>query len=88
MIMSKPMASSRTVRVGTAYISIGILVGILQIFDALEPVLVSINAENVSPDIATWGGVGLAIIGGIQIWLRMITSQPIGNESMDLENDS
>jgi hypothetical protein len=78
-VKTKPMASSRTIRVGTVYISLGALVGILQTFDMLETVLTAVNVENISPDIAAWGGLALAIIGGIQVWLRMITSQPIGD---------
>lgn len=78
---AKPMVSSKTIRVGTVYISLGALVGILQIFDVLETILTSIGTENISPNIVAWGGLALAIIGGIQVWLRMVTSQPIGNES-------
>jgi Mg2+/citrate symporter len=77
----KPMTSSKTIKVGTIYISLGLLVGILQMFDVLETVLTSINAENVPPNVAAWGGLILAIIGGIQVWLRMITSQPIGSDN-------
>lgn len=77
---TKPMMSSKTIRVGTVYISLGLLMGLLQMFDMLETILVSISAENVPPDVAAWGGLVLAIIGGIQVWLRIITSQPIGNE--------
>ena len=75
----KSITSSKTVRVGTVYIGAGFLVVILQLFDMLEMVLSSIDAENIPPHIATWGGLILAIIGGVQIWLRTITTQPIGN---------
>lgn len=78
---SKPAKSSKTIRIGALYISLGTLVIILQVFDALETVMASIDIENVPPDVATWGGLILAIIGGIQVWLRMITSQPIGNDT-------
>lgn len=81
---TKPMMSSKTIRVGTVYISLGVLVGILQAFDVLETILIAIDG-NVSSDVAAWGGLVLAIIGGVQVWLRMITSQPIGNEPPESE---
>lgn len=76
----KPMVSSKTIKVGTVYISLGALAGILQAFDMLETVLTAISVSDVSPNIVAWFGLALAIIGGVQVWLRMITSQPIGNE--------
>lgn len=82
-MIPKPAKSSKTIRFGAFYISIGVLIGVLQAFDILEIVLASIGTENISPDIAAWGGLVLAIIGGIQVWLRMVTSQPIGNQSND-----
>lgn len=76
----KSITSSKTIRVGTVYISAGFLVIALQVFDVLEVVLSSIDAaENIPAHIATWAGLILAIIGGVQIWLRMVTTQPIGN---------
>jgi len=75
--MKKP-TQSKTIKVGSFYIGLGVLLGGLQVFDQLEAVI----APMMTADSAIgWGSVALAIIGGIQIWLRIITSQPIGNES-------
>lgn len=80
ILKTKSAKSSKTIRIGAVYISAGALVAILQVFDALESVLASIDIEGMSPGAATWAGLALAIIGGVQIWLRMITSQPIGKD--------
>ena len=73
----KKLTQSKTVKVGTFYIGLGVLLAALQIFDQLEAIIASmVSTENA----IGWGGVILAIMGGIQIWLRLITSQPIGNE--------
>ena len=77
-IPTKPMMSSKTIRIGTFYITAGALVGILQLFDLLEVILASIQIEGVSPATAAWLGMGLAILGAIQVWLRMVTTQPVG----------
>lgn len=77
---TKSAKSSKTIRIGAVYISAGALVAILQMFDALESALASIDIEGISPNAAAWGGLALAIIGGVQIWLRMVTSQPIGKD--------
>jgi len=75
--MKKP-TQSKTIKVGSFYIGLGVLLGGLQVFDQLEAVI----APMMTADSAIgWGSVALAIIGAIQIWLRIITSQPIGNES-------
>lgn len=79
-LKTKSAKSSKTIRIGAVYISAGALVAILQVFDALESALASINIEGLSPNAAAWGGLVLAIIGGVQIWLRMVTSQPIGKD--------
>lgn len=74
--MKKP-TQSKTIKVGSFYIGLGVLLGALQIFGQLETVITPmVNTDNA----IGWGSVTLAIIGGIQIWLRLITSQPIGNE--------
>ncbi|KKN15643.1 hypothetical protein LCGC14_0983790 [marine sediment metagenome] len=73
----KKLTQSRTIKVGSFYIGLGVLLGALQIFDQLEIVI----APMMTTDSAIgWGSVILAIMGGVQIWLRLITSQPIGNE--------
>jgi hypothetical protein len=71
----KKATQSRTIRVGAFYVSAAVLLAVLQIFDQLEMVI----APMISTDsVIGWGSVGLAILGGIQIWLRVVTSQPIG----------
>ena len=77
-IPTKPMMNSKTIRIGTFYFAVGTVVGILQAFDLLEVILSSIELEGLSPDVAAWFGVGLAILGAIQVRLRMITTQPVG----------
>ena len=73
----KKLTQSRTIKVGSFYIGLGVLLAALQIFDQLEIVI----APMMTTDSAIgWGSVILAIMGGVQIWLRLITSQPIGNE--------
>jgi L-asparagine transporter-like permease len=73
----KKATESRTIRVGAFYVSAAVLLAALQMFDQLEMII----APMVSADSAIgWGSVALAILGGIQIWLRLVTSQPIGNE--------
>lgn len=74
----KKLTQSKTIKVGSFYIGLGVLLAALQIFDQLEAVI----APMMTTDSAIgWGSVILAVMGGIQIWLRLITSQPIGNES-------
>lgn len=80
--MSKLAKQSRTIRVGGFYIATGGLIAILQILDQLEPALALINMEDAPPDMAIWTGIILAVMGGIQIWLRMVTSQPIGQPTV------
>ena len=73
----KKLTQSRTIKVGSFYIGLGVLLGALQIFDQLEAVITPMMSTD---NAIGWGGVILAIMGGVQIWLRLITSQPIGNE--------
>lgn len=88
ILKTKPAKSSKTIRIGAVYISVGALVAILQVFDALESALASIDIGGMSPSAATWAGLALAIIGGVQIWLRMVTSQPIGKDQGVVKRDS
>lgn len=88
MLKTKTAKSSKTIRIGAVYISAGALVAILQVFGVLEAALASIDIEGMSPGAATWAGLALAIIGGVQIWLRMITSQPIGKDQGVVKRDS
>jgi hypothetical protein len=75
--VGKPILASKTVRVGGLYLTLAGLVGILQGLDHLETALKAINLESLPPDIATWGGIVLAVIGTIQIWLRVVTKEPV-----------
>lgn len=82
----KPITKSRTIRVGTACITVGTLVGFLQMFDLLESVLKAVDMNNLPPGVmVTWGGLILAVIGGIQVWLRTVTTQPLGKDEPDEE---
>ena len=83
-LSQKSFTKSKTIRVGTVYISAGLLVAILQAFDMLKPLIASIDTD--ADNAATWVGLGLAIIGGVQVWLRTITNQPIGNEPLNPYN--
>ncbi len=74
----KKLTQSKTIKVGSFYIGLGVLLAALQIFDQLEAVITPMMTTDSA---IGWGSMALAIIGGIQIWLRLITSQPIGNES-------
>jgi L-asparagine transporter-like permease len=70
----KKATQSKTIRIGAFYVGVGVLLGALQIFDQLEMII----SPMISADSAVgWGSVALAIVGGAQIWLRLITSQPI-----------
>jgi hypothetical protein len=77
MTTMKKLTQSKTIKVGSLYIGLGVLLGALQIFDQLDAVITPMMTTDSA---IGWGSVVLAIIGGIQIWLRLITSQPIGNE--------
>jgi hypothetical protein len=79
----KPLTKSKTIKVGGLYVASGVLVAILQMINQLETMLASINMQDLPPGLAVWGGIILAIIGGIQIWLRMVTSKPIGKPESD-----
>jgi L-asparagine transporter-like permease len=71
----KKATQSKTIRVGSFYISAAVLLAALQMFGQLEMVM----SPMISADSAIgWGSIGLAVIGGIQIWLRIVTSEPIG----------
>lgn len=74
----KPAMASKTIRVGGLYIAVGTIAAIIQALDFSESILAAVGAENVPPDVAVWGGLLLAIIGAVQVWLRTITDQPIG----------
>lgn len=74
----KKATQSKTIRVGSFYVSVAVLLGILQMFDQLEPIIAPMISAN---DVIGWGSVALAIIGGSQIWLRMVTSKAIGDGS-------
>ena len=67
----------------TAYIAAGGLVSVLQLFDLLETILVAIRAEDLPSGWATVAGLTLAIIGGVQVWLRSVTKQPLGSASSE-----
>jgi Na+/H+ antiporter NhaD/arsenite permease-like protein len=73
----KKFTKSRTIRVGSFYVGVGILVAALQALGGLEEMLNQLNAENLDTSQATWIGIGLAAIGIIKIYLRTITKEPI-----------
>ncbi len=77
-VKPKPARSSRTIRIGGLYIAVGTIAVIAQALDFSESILTAVGAENVPPDVAVWGGLLLAIIGAVQVWLRTVTDQPIG----------
>jgi hypothetical protein len=85
---AKPLFASKTIRVGTFYITLGGLVGILQVFDVLESILGMVNLEDLPPDKAAWAGLILAIIGGVQVYLRTITTQPVGDGAASEQDES
>ena len=83
----KSALQSKTIRVGSFYIGLGVLLALLQIFDQLETVI----KPMITADSAIgWGSVALAVMGGIQVWLRTVTTQPIGNDPKvaDTQRDS
>lgn len=55
ILKTKSAKSSKTIRIGALYISAGALIAILQVFDALESALTSIDIEGLSPNAAAWG---------------------------------
>lgn len=71
------MYKSKTIVTNSAIIAGGAVICVSQWLDVLEVILKAIDLDALPPDIATWVGVGLAIIGSVNIGLRMVTTGPV-----------
>jgi hypothetical protein len=86
-VKQKPIKSSKTIWVGGFYFTVGTLAAIIQALDFSESILSSMGMGDMPPEVAFWVSIILAIIGIVQVKLRMVTTQPIGNKPVESPTD-
>ncbi len=76
-MLGKRVTQSKTIRIGGLYIGGGLLVVVFQLLGQLQSILEAINLEELPPEMAAGFMAIIAIIGGVQVLLRMVTKEPI-----------
>lgn len=75
--IAKSISKSKTVWANAALTVTGLLIALAALFDKLGQVLDAVDLAALPDDLAAWLGGVLALVGAINVILRLMTSQPI-----------
>lgn len=75
--IAKPISKSKTVWANAGLTVAGALVTLTALFDKLGQVLDAVDLAMLPEDLAAWLGGVLALVGAINVILRLVTSKPL-----------